>query len=78
MSLVYYHLYDKILPLLKEACPKTKFQDSLGYRSIIVIPTMQKASFGFLFQRNCSRSPRYNSGMKVNMLNLQQLWCSED
>jgi len=44
-------------PSVREAWPKTKFHDSLGYKSIMVIPTMQKASLGFLFFKKFNSSP---------------------
>lgn len=48
---------EKLSPSVREAWPKTKFHDSLGYRSIMVIPTMQKASLGFLFFKKFNSSP---------------------
>lgn len=58
--------------MFKETCPETKFQESLGYKSIIVIPTMQKASFVFLFQRNCSRSLDFRSESKYGAIRTNQ------
>lgn len=53
----YQNSIKKGIPSVKEACPKTKFQESRGYRSIIVIPTMQKASWGFFFFKNARICP---------------------
>lgn len=60
--------------MLREACPKTKFQESLGYRSIIVIPTIQKASFGFCLPRNRSRSPKFQEKKIMTMQNHGPVW----
>lgn len=46
---------------MSDAIPKTKFQESWGYRSIMVAPTIQNASDGFIVFRYRRRSPEEKS-----------------